>query len=62
MQTIQSPTLALLAVPSIHAGGIESSVVFHQLPASVQDAIRSATDSGDLHSWADARAVRPGWL
>ena len=45
MQTIQSPTLALLAVPAIHAGGIESSIVFHQLPASVQDAIRSATDS-----------------
>ena len=44
MQTIQSPTLALLAVPAINAGGLENSIVFHQLPAAVQDAIRSATD------------------
>ena len=45
MQTFQSPTLALLAVPAIHAGGIESSIVFHQLPVSAQAAIRNATDS-----------------
>ena len=45
MQTIQSPTLALLAVPAIQAGGIESSIVFHQLPVSAQAAIRNATDS-----------------
>ena len=44
MQTIQSPTLALLAVPAIHAGGLENSIVFHQLPAAAQDAIRSTTD------------------
>ena len=44
MQTIQSPTLALLAVPAINAGGLENSIVFHQLPAAVQDAIRSTTD------------------
>ena len=44
MQTIQSPTLALLAVPAINAGGLENSIVFHQLPAAAQDAIRSTTD------------------
>ena len=44
MQTIPSPTLALLAVPAIHAGGLENSIVFHQLPAAAQDAIRSTTD------------------
>ena len=44
MQTIPSPTRALLAMPAIHAGGLENSIVFHQLPAAAQDAIRSTTD------------------
>lgn len=47
MPSINSPTNALLSLPAIGAGGIENSVVFHQLPGPVQEAIRGACSPQD---------------